>query len=70
MLDEELGKIGNNIKFARKLKKISQEKLAETIGVSRNYVGMIERGETNIPTKTLILIAKALDVKPKTFLEI
>ncbi len=70
MMDEYLKKVGKNIKLARKSEKISQEKLAEKIGVSRNYIGMIERGEINIPTKTLIILAKALNVHPKIFLDI
>ena len=67
MIDNCLKKIGQNIKNARKSKKLSQEKLAELIGVSRNYIGMIERAEVNVPTKTLIEIAFALKVHPKTF---
>lgn len=70
MMDEYLKKVGKNIKLARKSEKISQEKLAEKVGVSRNYIGMIERGEINIPTKTLIILAKALNVHPKIFLDI
>ena len=75
MMDEYLKKVGKNIKLeniklVRKSEKISQEKLAEKIGVSRNYIGMIERGEINVPTKTLIILAKALNVHPKIFLDI
>lgn len=69
-MDEYLKKVGKNIKLVRKSEKISQEKLAEKIGVSRNYIGMIERGEINVPTKTLIILAKALNVHPKIFLDI
>lgn len=67
MIGESLKKIGKNIKNVRKSQKISQEKLAEILGVSRNYIGMIERAEVNVPTKTLIEIAFALKVHPKTF---
>ena len=67
MIDNCLKKIGQNIKNARKSKKLSQEKLAELIGVSRNYIGMIERAEVNTPTKTLIQIALILNVHPKIF---
>lgn len=61
--------IGKNISDVRKSKNLSQEKLAELVGKSRNYIGMIERGESNVPTSTLIDIAKALNVHPKTFFE-
>lgn len=67
MIEKSLKKIGQNIKYVRKSQKLSQEKLAERIGVSRNYIGMIERAEVNIPTKTLLEIAMALNVHPKTF---
>ena len=57
--------LGKNIKFLRKSKNLSQEKLAELINRSRNYVGMIERAEVNTPVDTLFDIAKALhsDIK-------
>ena len=57
----DLKKLGNNIKYLRKGKKISQEKLAELIKKSRNYVGMIERAEVNTPVDTLFDISKALN---------
>lgn len=67
MKNEYLKKIGFNIKKVRKQKGLSQERLAELVGKSRNYIGMIERGESNIPTGTLIDISTALNVHPKTF---
>ncbi len=57
--------IGNNVKFLRKDKNLSQEKLAELTGYSRNYIGMIERAEANPPVDTLCKIAKILSVKPE-----
>ena len=42
-----LKKLGNNIRLARKDKNLSQEKLAELIKKTRNYVGMIEHAEIN-----------------------
>ena len=64
-----LKKIGKNIRNARKDKNLSQEKLAELIGKTRNYIGMIERAETRPSVCTLIDIAKALEVEPKEFWE-
>jgi len=64
-----LKNIGKNIKFMRKEKNLSQEKLAEKIGVSRNYIGMIERAETNTPVLTLYKIAKVLNVEPYELLK-
>ena len=51
--------IGKNISDVRKSKNLSQKKLAELVEKSRNYIGMIERGESNLPTSTLIDIANA-----------
>ena len=62
--------IGKNIRDIRKSKKISQEKLAELIGKSRNYVGMVERAELNVPPSMLINIALALKIHPKEFFNI
>ena len=61
----DLKKLGLNIKYLRKSKGFSQEKFAEKIGKSRNYIGMIERAEVNTPADTLFNIAKALDVNIK-----
>jgi transcriptional regulator with XRE-family HTH domain len=59
-----LKNIGKIIKKLRKEQGLSQEKLAEKIGISRNYLGMIERAEVNIPILTIYKIAKVLGVKP------
>ncbi len=69
MVQQYLNKLGHNIQNIRKAKKLSQEKLAELAGRSRNYIGMIERAEVNVPAKTLLEIAKVLNVHPKRFWE-
>ncbi len=67
MNKKELKKLGMNIKFLRKSMGFSQERVAEIIKKSRNYVGMIERAEVNTPIDTLYDIAKALKVNIKEF---
>ena len=62
-------KLGKNIRYYRKLKGIPQEQLAELIFKSRNYIGMIERAEINIPIDTVFDIAKALQIHPKVLFE-
>lgn len=64
-----LKKLGNNIRCVRKSKNMSQEKLAELIKKTRNYVGMVERAEINIPASVIFDIAKALNVEAKVFFE-
>lgn len=49
----------------RKLKKLSQMKLAEIVDMNFNYIGQIERGEANVTIKTMRILANALDVELK-----
>lgn len=60
MSDDRLKTLGLNIKFARIRAKISQESLAEKIGVSRETVSMIENGNQNPSVLKIIDIAKEL----------
>lgn len=55
-------KIGFKIRLERQKRKMSQEKLAELADLNRNFVGMVERGETNITVKNLECIAKAFEM--------
>jgi len=49
-------KIGNKIKELRKNKKMSYEKIAEEIGISRNCYNLIEHGYTNFQFEILLYI--------------
>ena len=69
MVQQYLKKLGQNIKNVRRSKKLSQEKLAELIGKSRNYIGMIERAEVNTPSGTVFQLAIAMNVDIKCFFE-
>ncbi|MCQ1857746.1 helix-turn-helix transcriptional regulator [Haemophilus sputorum] len=57
-----LKQLGLSIKLARVRKGLSQEELAESAGLHRTYIGMVERAERNITVINLVQIAKALDV--------
>lgn len=59
---ELLNRIGFNIKVERTIKRLTQEKLAELIGVHEKYIGVIEAGKQNVTLKTLHKIANALSV--------
>ena len=59
MIEQE---IGRRIKEIRKQKKIPQEKLAEMIGISPNYMSALERGAYNIKLELLVQIIHCLDI--------
>ncbi len=62
--------LGKNVKYHRYRKKLTQEKLAEVLNVSSNYVGRLERGQHSPSLDKIEKIAKALDVKAfELFLE-
>lgn len=58
--------IGLKISFYRKRAGLTQEDLAERVGVSTSYIGMIEAPGVNksASLKTLYGIAVALDIPP------
>ena len=63
-MDKEpiLIRFGRNVQEQRKAKHLSQEQLAESAGVHRTYIGMIERAEKNITLCNMEKIANALNV--------
>lgn len=65
MNEQTIQKLGLKIRVERQKKRISQEKLAELADLNRNFIGMIERGETNVTVKNLENIANALELDIK-----
>lgn len=62
--------LGKNIKYHRYRKRLTQEKLAEVLNVSSNYVGRLERGQHSPSLEKIEKIANALNVKAfELFLE-
>lgn len=58
----DLTTIGKNIRKYRIKSKLRQEDLAEKVGISPNYMGIVERGEKIPSLETFIIIANALGV--------
>lgn len=58
----DLSPIGSRIKVAREKKKITQEELAELLGMSTTHISVIERGVKPPKLETFIRIANVLDV--------
>ena len=58
-------KASHNDLTERMKRKMSQEKLAELAELNRNFIGMVERGESNITVKNLENISKAFNMEIK-----
>lgn len=54
--------MGTRIKQRRKTKEMTQDDLAEKVGVSPGFVGMIERGERAPSLDVFVLLANELGV--------
>ncbi len=51
------------LKNARKAAGMTQQHLAEKIGKKREYVAMLERGETDMQLSTFIMMSEAVGLK-------
>lgn len=60
---------GKNVKRARLLREWSQEALALDAGLSRSYLGGVERGARNISIDNMALIAMALHMPLKELVD-
>lgn len=67
MTNSTLEILRTNLRFFRKLKNLSQEKLGEMTDISKDYLSEIERGKKTPSLKRLILIAQALDIEVYRF---
>ena len=61
MADPLTTAFGQVIRRRREAAGLSQEELGEKTHLSRNYIGMVERGETNPTLLVLYSLAKALE---------
>lgn len=52
--------IADNIRIERLRKRLSQEKLAEIVGISTKYLNMIENNKTNPTIVIVVKICNAL----------
>ncbi len=61
--------VGERIRQLRVINGLSQENVAEEIGMSHGNYGKIERGEIDVSSNNLIQIAKVLKVQVGDFFE-
>lgn len=63
MTDEALARrFGGLVRRMRLERAYSQERFGEVAGLHRTYIGMVERGETNVTLATAYRLASALEV--------
>lgn len=60
--------VGARIRAERKRLGLSQEALANAVGLHRTYIGGVERGERNVGLRNLVRIARALHIHPAELL--
>ena len=58
-------KIGHKIKKLRELKNLTQEHMANSIGISQGAYSRMELGETEITYSKLVKISEELGMKPE-----
>lgn len=63
IVDEVNKNVGMNIRLRRIKLGISQEELADTSGIARSTMGIIERGERSPSIETLAKISNALSIE-------
>jgi transcriptional regulator with XRE-family HTH domain len=60
---------GEHLKNLRESKNLTQEELSYRCGVPLSQVGRFERGVRSPTLSTILILAKGLEVEPKTLLE-
>ena len=65
---KQLIALGKAVRALRQENGLSQEALANEIGIDRSYMGGIERGEHNVAIMNLTKIAKTLKIKTSELL--
>lgn len=61
--------LGMKIRYYRKEKEITQEKLAELCGFHPTYIGQLERGEKNASIETLYRVSRGLNISMCSLLD-
>lgn len=60
---------GQRIRSLRRSQKLTQEELAEKLGISASFMGHLERGSRIASIDTLVALCNTLNVSPQYLLE-
>ncbi|HEY0217338.1 MAG TPA: helix-turn-helix transcriptional regulator [Cellulomonas sp.] len=60
--------VGTNVRRIRLDRGLSQEELADELGVHRTYMGGVERGERNLTLRSVERLATGLGIDPLALL--
>lgn len=66
---DRLRAFGLRVQHLRKMKDISQERLASMVGYSRAHMGFIEQGKVSAPLVKVFRIADALQIPVRDLFE-
>lgn len=61
--------IGENIRVRRCIIGLSQQQLANAVGLRRQAIGLIEKGRQTLPAEYVVAIATALQCDPASLLK-
>lgn len=61
-------RLGANLRALRQKRGLSQEALADALGIHRTYIGGLERGERNVTLRTVERLAAQLEVDASSLL--
>ena len=64
-----LKNIGGNIRFLRMARQLSQQELAERIGISQTHLSNLEHNHSSVNLKLLLRIANVLECPLEIFLD-
>jgi transcriptional regulator with XRE-family HTH domain len=67
--EDALKLLGQRVAKLRLDRGLTQEQLAESMGVSQNHIAYIELGARNTGVWSILLIARALNVRPGELLD-
>ena len=60
---------GQRVRASRRALGLTQEELAEKVGISASFMGHIERGSRVASLETLVALCNVLQVSPQTLLQ-